>query len=350
MRRCPRCDDSAWPAWCSSFSPRRQVAADEPEIAVEASASEIFIGESVDYVVEIRNVKNPSPPDLSALRQDFDVVSAGDESHNQSSTFIINGRVTQQNSFGHAYRFRLTPKRTGKLVIPAPSATIDGKTVSGRALDLKVIAPEAQDLVVPEIKTDRPKVYPTQPFEVTLRVLVRPLPDDPDRDPLVPLRRRPPHIDVNWVDLPAGLTGDDKARWLEKLLAEDGSGFTLNDVTTRQRLVFRGTAAGGLQPVPGARKPQGTRWPSGQLLRLRAQAQAHRREGRNLHARPGNCERIVRRRDGRKQLHRPAAGRGRSRGVGGSARSSPSAAGDVLWRHRQLPPGGLRQPDQPARG
>ena len=48
---------------------------DEPEIAVEASASEIFIGESVDYVVEIRNVKNPASPDLSALRQDFDVVS-----------------------------------------------------------------------------------------------------------------------------------------------------------------------------------------------------------------------------------------------------------------------------------
>ena len=35
-------------------------AADDPEIAVEASASEIFIGESVDYVVEIRNVKNPA--------------------------------------------------------------------------------------------------------------------------------------------------------------------------------------------------------------------------------------------------------------------------------------------------
>ena len=33
---------------------------DEPEIAVEAGASEIFVGESVDYVVEIRNAKNPS--------------------------------------------------------------------------------------------------------------------------------------------------------------------------------------------------------------------------------------------------------------------------------------------------
>jgi hypothetical protein len=208
-------------------------AADEPEIVVEAGVSEIFIGESVDYVVEIRNVKNPASPDLSALRQDFDVVSNGDESHNQSSTFIINGRVTQQNSFGHAYRFRLTPKRTGRLVIPSPSATIDGKTVSGRTLPLNVIAPEPQDLVIPEMRSDREKVYPTQPFEVTLRVLVRPLPDDPDRDPLGPLRRRPPHLEVNWVDPPAGLTGDDKARWLGKLLAENGSGFALNDVTMR---------------------------------------------------------------------------------------------------------------------
>ncbi len=216
------------------------VADDEPAIAVESSASEIFIGESVDYVVEVRNVKNPSPPDISAARQNFHIVSAGDESHNQSSTFIFNGRVTQQTSFGHAYRFRLTPKRTGKLVIPAPSASIDGKTVTGRPLDLTVIAPEAQDLVVPEIKTDRPKVYPTQPFEITLRVLVRPLPDEPDSDPLQPLRRRPPHIDVNWVDLPAGLTGDEKARWLEKLLAEDGSGFTLNDVTTGRASFFEG--------------------------------------------------------------------------------------------------------------
>jgi BatD DUF11 like domain len=206
---------------------------DEPELSVELSAGEIFIGESVDYLVEIRNVKNPPGPDLSALRQDFDVASAGDESRNQSSMFIINGRVTQQNSFGHVFRFRLTPKRTGKLVIPAPFATIGGKTISGRALALTVIAPETQDVVIPELKADRDKVYPTQPLEVTLRVLVRPLPDDPDRDPVGPLHRRPPHIEVNWVDPPAGLTGDDKTHWLQKLLSEDGSGFTLNDITMR---------------------------------------------------------------------------------------------------------------------
>jgi hypothetical protein len=215
-------------------------AADEPEIAVEASSSDIFIGDSVDYIVEIRNVKDPVAPDLSALRQDFDVIAMGDESRNQSSTFIINGRVTQQSSFGHAYRFRLTPKRSGKLTIPGPSASIEGKTVSGRTLVLNVNAPEAQDLVVLEIKAGREKVYPTQPFEVTLRVLVRPLPDDSDRDPILPLRRSPPHLEANWVDLPPGLTGDDKAHWLEKLLAENGSGFTLNDVATRSGSFFEG--------------------------------------------------------------------------------------------------------------
>ncbi len=211
----------------------RAGAADEPEIAVELDATDVFIGEGVDYLVEVRNVKNPPTPDLSALRADFDVVATGNESRNQSSMTIINGRVSQQNSFGHAYRFRLTPKRTGRLTIPGPTATIGGKTVSGRTLALNVIAPEAQDVVIPEIKTDRTRVYPTQPLEVTLRVLVRPLPDDPDRDPVAPLRRRPPHIDVNWVDPPAGLAGEDKARWLEKLLAEDSGGFTLNDVTMR---------------------------------------------------------------------------------------------------------------------
>lgn len=237
--------------------PGSAAAADAPEILVEAGADEIFIGESVDYVVELRNVKDPAPPDMAALQPDFQVVSKGDESRNQSTTLIINGKVSQQSSFGHMYRFRLTPKRTGSLTIPAPSVTIDGKAISGRALPLKVIAPEEQDVVVPEISTDRDKVYPTQPFEVTLRVLVRPLPNDSNRDPLSPLRRSPPHLDANWVDLPSGLAGDEKARWLEKLLAENGVGFTLNDITMRTGSLFDGPRAAILNLYRGRESRMG---------------------------------------------------------------------------------------------
>jgi hypothetical protein len=217
--------------------------AQEPEIAVEASAEEVSVGETIDYAVDVLNVEAPTAPDLSAFRDDFTVVSLGDQSHNQSSTFIINGKVSQKSSYGHTYRYRLTPKRGGPLTIPAPTITVDGKTVSGRALSVRVIVPEPQDLVLAEIKASRTRVYPTQPFELTLRILVRPLPGDPDRDPLTPLRRRPPHLDVNWVDPPSGLAGEDKARWLQKQLADNGIGFTLNDFTMRSISFFEGPPA-----------------------------------------------------------------------------------------------------------
>jgi len=218
-------------------------AADPPEIAVQAGASEIFVGESVDYIVEIRNVKNPPAPDIEALREDFDVVARGNQSRNQSTVMSFNGRVTERNVFSHVFRFQLTPRRAGNLTIPGPSATIDGKTITGEPLELNVVAPEEQDIVIPEIIVNRAKVYPTQPFEVTLKVFVRPLPDAPERDPLSALRRQPPQINANWVDTPAGLAADDKNRWLEKLLAADGAGFKLNDINTQSASLFEGPRA-----------------------------------------------------------------------------------------------------------
>jgi hypothetical protein len=239
MRRARRIAIGLILALCSA----QARADDAPEIANEVGATEIFIGESVDYVVEVRNVDDPPAPDLSAVRTNFDVSANGDESRNQSSISIINGRVSQRKVLSHVFHYRLTPRRAGRLEIPAPSVTIDGKRITGSALTIDVQAPEQQDLVIPEITTDRRTVYPTQPFEVTLRILVHPLPNDAQRDPLAPLRRQPPHIEINWVELPAGLSGDDKVRWLEKSLADDGVGFTLNDLTTRSRSFFDSQSA-----------------------------------------------------------------------------------------------------------
>lgn len=220
------------------------MAADEPEIRVAVGAEEIFVGESIDYHVEIRHVKNPPAPDVSALKEHFDVVANGDESRNQSSTFIINGRVSQQNVFSHVYHFRLTPKESGDLTIPPARAVIDGKSLTSDPLSVRVITPEEQDLVLVEITTNQTRVYPTQPFAVTARVLVKPLPKDTTTDPLAPLRRRPPHLQVNWVDTPAGLTSEDeKSNWLQPLLSDDGTGFTLNEVHSRSAGFFESPRA-----------------------------------------------------------------------------------------------------------
>ena len=102
----------------------------------------------------------------------------------------------------------------------------------GRKLSLRVITPEPQDLVVAEIKATKVRVYPTQPFTVTLTILVRPLPDNSNTDPLRPLRREPPHIEVNWVDGLDGLLAGDKSEWLQPLLSRRGGGFTLNNISS----------------------------------------------------------------------------------------------------------------------
>lgn len=212
----------------------RAFAVETPEIEATVKPEEIFAGESVDYQVEIRHSKNPSAPDLTPLKQDFDVVAAGDESRNQQSTFIINGKVSQQNLFSHVYRYKLTPKNVGLLTIPAVTANVGGKKLTSDSLTISVTAPETQDVVVIELETDHGHVYPTQPFTVTLRVLIQPLPNSsPDRDPLSPLRWQPPHLQFNWLEPPAGLVAEEWTRWLQPLLTTDGMGFTINDVPLR---------------------------------------------------------------------------------------------------------------------
>ena len=220
------------------------LALQDVEIVAAASAEEIFVGESIDYQIELRNAKSPSVPNLSAVKERFDVVEMGNQSRNQSQMTFSNGRVTRNDTFSHIYQFRLTPKESGVLTIPAVTAKMDGQEYKSNELQLRVMQAEKQDYVLVEINSDQTNVYPTQPFEISLRILVQPIPGKGDRiDPLRPLRNSPPHIDINWVDAPAGLTSTDKVQWLQPFLSQDGVGFSLNDVSARTGSIFGGTQA-----------------------------------------------------------------------------------------------------------
>jgi len=219
--------------------------AEEPQLQAQAGSAEIYLGESLDYHVGLRNVKTPKLPDMSALAADFDVVATGDQSQNQFSMNIVNGQVSRRESYGHLYVFKLTPKRAGDLIIPAPSVTIDGQTITARPLQLRVIGPEAQDEVIAEITTSRAKLYPTQDFEVSLRILIKPHPSDPKRDPLFMVRTLP-DIQINWLEPRDGLSTSEATKWLTPFVASNGRGFTLNNLTVRdqtQNLFDRSRAA-----------------------------------------------------------------------------------------------------------
>ncbi len=145
------------------------VSAQSPKIKASVDTQEIFIGESVEYQIEIRNVENPPKPDLSAVRLEFDIEPTGDESRNQLSTTILNGRMSQRNIYSHIYTYRLKPKLSGKLTIPAATATLDGKSLSTNPIEITVQDAEEQDLVIVRMIASQTEIFPTQSFSVSLR-------------------------------------------------------------------------------------------------------------------------------------------------------------------------------------
>ena len=201
-----------------------------PEIVCSVIEEEdIFVGESLTYQVNIQNADSPSTPNIAGLNEQFAVEFLGDQSRNQSSTMIINGRISQTNTLSHVYQYRLTPKLAGTLTIPEVTATVDGKKLTSNSLSVRVLDIPKQDTVVAEIVPSPRKVYPTQSFSVRLRIMVQPIADTRE-DPLKPLRRSPPRLQINWLKTLEGLETNEVSDWLQPLLSTNNVGFTINEV------------------------------------------------------------------------------------------------------------------------
>jgi len=209
------------------------MADEQPQIIAQLERDRIYEGESVSYQVVLNHVTNPSPPDLSAFKKDFEVAPLGHRDMNSSSVTIVNGQMTKVVRRGRAYNYRLTPRRAGVIRVPAPVAMVDGRELRGRELTLRVVAPDDQDLVRMDIAVEPKSVYPTQPFTVTLSVAVKALPEpDADRSPVVPGRSGPPALFIPWVnddELPDGLKPKvDWRSWLGPMQNPRGMGFSVN--------------------------------------------------------------------------------------------------------------------------
>ncbi|MBN2476267.1 MAG: BatD family protein [Pirellulales bacterium] len=204
----------------------------EPEVLVELSRDRVYQGESVLYRVTLNHVENPSPPELAGF-DDFEVTPAGERSLDSRQVFIINGRRTETIRRGRAYDYQLTPRKAGLLQIPAPIARIGGQVLRGRQLSLEVIAPEDQDVVRLEITSDRPSVYPMQPFTVTLTIFVKELPGAASQQEPVAVQRTPPAVTIPWGNdesLPDGL--EPTVGWRQWLgpLQSGRAGFSINNL------------------------------------------------------------------------------------------------------------------------
>ena len=230
-----------------------EVVAQSPELIVEIENQEIYEGESVLYRVTLNHVENPNAPKLVGF-DDFQITSLGEQSLDSRQITIINGRRSEIIRRGRQYNYRLTPTKSGTLTIPAPTATIDGKVLTGRMITLKVIPPDEQDSVIVEFAADRSSVYPMQPFELSLTIAVKDMPGEiKDRDPLT-VQPKPPALDVAWLDddrLPEGIEAEQSWREiLEPLVSRRGNGFQINNIGTSSVFSLFEDDATGFHPKP----------------------------------------------------------------------------------------------------
>jgi hypothetical protein len=222
------------------FTSLLSAAEKSPRVIAEIERNRIYEGESVLYRVTVENVENPREPTLKGF-DDFDVATLGQQSLDQQSIVIINGKRTDNIRRGRQFNFRLTPKRAGEFTLPGPEVEVEGKTIHGREVSLRVIAPQDQDTVRMEISASPAAVYPMQPFKITLTINVKALPDTLAEENPVAVQSDPPLLEIPWADdqrLPDGLSPQaNVSQWLGPLQSERG-GFSINNLAVEPRSIF----------------------------------------------------------------------------------------------------------------
>jgi len=229
------------------------VLSQDPELLVEIEKQEIYEGESVIYQVTLNHVEKPTAPTLAGFDA-FEVESLGEQSLDSRQVTIINGRRSEVIRRGRQYRYRLTPRKSGLITIPAPTARADNVSLTGREVHLRVIPPGDQDAVILEFTSDRSSVYPMQPFELMLTVAVKDLPGQlKDRDPLS-VQPTPPALNIPWLSddrLPDGIR--PRKGWreiLEPLMSRRGHGFQINNIGSSSVFSLFDNEATGFHPQP----------------------------------------------------------------------------------------------------
>lgn len=220
--------------WCliATLTCATASAAEGPVLKAEVDRTKLYEGDSLRYTVTLDRVRNPQAPDLKALAADFGVASLGEQSMNSSFSININGNMRTEEHFGRQYNYRLTPRRTGIIEIPGPTARVEGRTLTGNSITISVQPPSAQDVVRMDIRVSPTAVFPMQPFTVTLAIDVKALPSPFESKDPVSVQQSPPLLQIPWAmdqQLVKGVKPTvEWRRWLGAVEDQGGRGFNIN--------------------------------------------------------------------------------------------------------------------------
>ncbi len=171
-----------FPSPAPSWRARRAVAvaltlllaglANAATVRLEAGAKEAPLGEAILLELTVSDyrakVGDPVPPQSDR----FAIAALGGRSARESYEFS-GGR--QRSTRTVSYRFEVTPREPGILIIPGFAIEVDGETLESNPVRIHVVKADASPLMFAQVVADREPLYVGQKVVFTLEIWVKPI-------------------------------------------------------------------------------------------------------------------------------------------------------------------------------
>jgi len=140
-------------------------------VAQVDTTNDIYVGQRFTYLVIIDGDNKPGKVDISPLAKYYPQ-SAGQRDISQTSTSIINNRVTRKVTKRYVMSYSLIAGQPGPIQLPATTVTVGAKTYITNPVRVNILKPGTTDKLDFEVTLSEQKCYVGQPVVMTVKFYV----------------------------------------------------------------------------------------------------------------------------------------------------------------------------------
>lgn len=140
-------------------------------VAQVDKSEDIYVGQSFRYLIIIDGENKAGQVDLSPLAQ-YDPQSTGNQDISQTSTTIINNKVSRKAVKRYVMSYSLTVNRPGQIQLPPVTVTLDSRQYQTNPVQLNILKPGTTDKLDFDVVLSEQKCYVCQPVIMTVKFYV----------------------------------------------------------------------------------------------------------------------------------------------------------------------------------
>lgn len=147
-------------------------AAQDVTVRVEVETRDVYAGESFLMQIVVDGADDAEPPDLAGI-DGFAVEYLGASNNSSQSISFVNGRMQRTVHKGLVFTWRLTPTRTGRLIVPAFDVKAGGGSFQTRAVSISAREPEETNDFKLRVRLSRESCFVGEPVVLTVTWFLR---------------------------------------------------------------------------------------------------------------------------------------------------------------------------------